>query len=153
MTNLARKQTIRLLVEAALEICNRDMEAQFDADMIRHEAALIQAQADQQGNDGLFLSVLNLLSDIETLFAASDPEYKNRILRAFYPDGLQVEKDTLQVRTPCINEILLYICSKSALCEVLDTEKGTADNDRPLMGGERDKYRTHAALIQSLFAA
>ena len=131
----------------------RDMKAQFEADMIRHEAELIQAQSDQQGNDDLFLSVLNLLSDIETLFAASAPNYKNRILRAFFPDGLQVEKETLRVRTPCVNQLISYICTKSSVCEVLEIEKGTADNDRPLMGAEAERYRTHAALLQSLFAA
>jgi DNA invertase Pin-like site-specific DNA recombinase len=131
----------------------RDMKGQFEADQVRHEAELIQAQRDQEGNEGLFLSVLNLLADIETLFSASEPEYKNRLLRAFFPDGFQLDLEQHRLRTPCINEIISYICTESTLYDVVEIEKGPGETARPSKGAEAERYRTHLEALQSLFAA
>lgn len=107
----------------------------------------------QSENDGFFLKVLNLLSGIDTVFAVSSPEYKNRILKAVFPEGVYMDKAAEKVRTPCVNEIITEICSKSITCAVLEIENGPNLSTRPVKGGSPDTFRTHAQLLKTLFAA
>lgn len=131
----------------------REMKAGFDADVLKYEAALISAQTAQSENEGLFYRVLDFMAGIDTLFAASPPDYKNRILRAVFPEGFTIDTESGKVRTPCINEIICELCSKSISCEALEIENGTDFDTRPVKGGRGDRYRTHFNVFASLFAA
>lgn len=131
----------------------REFRQTFESDLVRYENEMIQAERMQSENDGFFLKVLNLLSGIDTVFAASSPEYKNRILRAVFPDGVYMGKSPEKVRTPCINLAIAELCSKSITCAVLEIENGPDLSTRPVKGGRPDTYRTHVALLKTLFAA
>lgn len=131
----------------------RDFKQTFESDLVKFENQLIQAERAQSENDGFFLKVLNLLSGIDTVFAVSSPEYKNRILKAVFPEGVYMDKAAEKVRTPCVNEIITEICSKSITCAVLEIENGPNLSTRPVKGGSPDTFRTHAQLLKTLFAA
>lgn len=131
----------------------RDMRQTFESDLVRFENEMLQAEQAQGENDGFFLKVLTLLSGIDTVFAASSPEYKNRILQAVFPQGVTIDKSAEKVRTPCVNQIITELCSKSITCAALEIENGPNDNARPVKGGQGDTYRTHLTLLKQLFAA
>ena len=131
----------------------REMKSSFDAELLAAESKLIASEAAQAENEGLFYRVLDLLSGIDTVFAASTPEYKNRILRAVFPEGFTIDPKAEKVRTPCVNDILYELCSKSMNCDALEIENGTELASDPVKGGRPDRYRTHFNLLQSLFAA
>ena len=78
--------------------------------------------------------MLDLLAGIDTVFAASSPEYKNRILRAVFPEGFTIDAKAEKVRTPCVNDILYELCSKSINCSVLEIENGTELAPDPVKG-------------------
>ena len=88
-----------------------------------------------------------------TVFAASAPEYKGRILRAVFPEGFSIEKNAGKVRTPAINEVIFALCSKSIHSAVLEIENGPSFETRPVEGGQPDRYRTHYQALKLLFAA
>ena len=123
------------------------------AELLASESRLIASEAAQAENDGLFYRVLDLLAGIDTVFAASTPEYKNRILRAVFPEGFTIDAKAEKVRTPCVNDILYELCSKSINCSVLEIENGTELAPDPVKGGQGDRYRTHLNALQNLFAA
>lgn len=131
----------------------REMKASFDAEMLAAESRLIASEAAQHENEGLFFRVLDLLSAIDTVFAASTPEYKNRILRAVFPEGFTIDAKAEKVRTPCINSILYELCSKSITCAALEIENGIELAPDPVKGGQGDRYRTHFNALLNLFAA
>lgn len=79
--------------------------------------------------DVVLLRVLELLRGIDTVFAAASPAYKNRILRAVFPEGFTIHEGE-KVRTPCVNQIIAELC-----------------------GGSPDRYRTHFNALMALFAA
>ena len=131
----------------------RSMKAGFDSDAIRYERQAMEAEAAMQANDDTIERVLELLTGIDTVFAASSSDYKNRILRAVFPDGFFIDAKAGKVRTPCINEIILELCSKSIVCAALEIENGLPEVGQPVRGGCADKYRTHLNALKLLFAA
>lgn len=131
----------------------REMKAGFDKDLVANEARLEQARGRMQDNDHTIAQVLELLAGIDTVFAASAPEYKGRILRAVFPEGFSIEKNTGKVRTPCVNDVIFALCSKSIHSAVLEIENGPSFATRPVEGGRGDRYRTHYQAFKLLFAA
>lgn len=131
----------------------RTMKAGFDADVVAYEKKVVEAEALMQSNDDTISRVLELLTGIDTIFAAASPVYKNRILRAVFPEGVFIDIESGKVQTPCLNEIIRELCSKSISCAVLEIEKGQTFDSQPLRGGCADKYRTHLNALKLLFAA
>jgi hypothetical protein len=131
----------------------REMKAGFDKDLVANEARLEQARGRMQDNDHTITQVLELLAGIDTVFAASAPEYKSRILRAVFPEGFSIEKNLGKVRTPCVNDVIFALCSKSICSGVLEIENGMNDVVHPVEGGKPDRYRTHYQALKLLFAA
>lgn len=131
----------------------RGMKSAIDADAVNFEKQLLDAESRMQSNDDTISRVLELLSGIDTVFAASSPDYKNRILRAVFPQGVFIDVVSGKVRTPCLNEIIRELCSKSISCAVLEIEEGSTFDSQPLRGGCADKYRTHLNALKLLFAA
>ncbi len=131
----------------------RTMHSRFEAQAIDYDRKLIEAEQSVQENDSTVEKVLDLLTGIDTVFAASAPEYKNRILRAIFPEGFALDVEAWKVRTPCVNEVVLEICSKSITSHCLSIENGPTVDSRPVEGGAGARYRTHLNLIKQLFAA
>ncbi len=131
----------------------RDMKGGFEADVIQHSQSLALAESKMADNDQTISSVLELLAGIDTVFAASAPEYKGRILRAVFPEGFSIEKNAGKVRTPCVNDVIFALCSKSIHSAVLEIENGPSFETRPVEGGQPDRYRTHLQALKLLFAA
>ena len=131
----------------------REFKATFDADLVSVDQRIEVLEAQMVENDDTVLKCLSLLTGIDTVFAGSSPVYKNRILKAVFPDGIFIDKKAGKVRTPCVNEIMLSMCSKSIICDVLEIEKGQTFDSSPLLGGWPDRYRTHFNALKLLFAA
>lgn len=131
----------------------REMKSGFDREAVALDAQIISAQTSMADNDSTVDRLLDLLTGIDTVFAASSPEYKNRILKAVFPEGISIDQKAQKVRTPCVNEIILSICSKSIPSYCLEIENGTTFSSCPTGGGQSDRYRTHLNLLKLLFAA
>lgn len=131
----------------------REMKARFDTDMVENQLRRQQAESKMADNDQTISRVLELLAGIDTVFAASAPEYKSRILRAVFPEGFSIEKNSGKVRTPCVNDVIFALCSKSICSGVLEIENGMNDVVHPVEGGKPDRYRTHFNALKLLFAA
>lgn len=131
----------------------REMKNSFEVDLLDGQSRLNAAESLQLENEGLFFRVLDLLSGIDTVFAASAPEYKNRILRAVFPDGFTIDLKAGKVQTPFVNEIIYSMCSKSINSAVLEIENGTEIASRPVKGESRVNFQTPLNLLSALFAA
>ena len=80
------------------------------------------------------LRVLELLRGIDTVFAAASPAYKNRILRAVFPEGFTIHEGE-KVRTPCVNQIIAELCGESTVYNLVTfTLKNNYDNKRYYFG-------------------
>jgi hypothetical protein len=131
----------------------REMRTTFEADLIAAQNTLIASESAQAENDGLFYRVLDLLSGIDTVFAASSPEYRNKILRAVFPEGFSIDAKEKKVRTPCVNQIISELCSKSITSQHLEEKRGMTEAGNPSLGAQQDRYRTHQQALRQLFAA
>lgn len=130
----------------------RELRAVFDADAVRLQSDLITAQSEQAEQDFVLLRVLELLRGIDTVFAAANPAYKNRILKAVFPEGFTILEGE-KVRTPCVNQIIAELCGESTVYALVQNENGTTFASRPVEGGRPDRYRTHLNALKMLFAA
>lgn len=131
----------------------RQMKSGFEKQSIGFDARLIEAEQMVVSNDSTVSRVLDLLVSIDTVFAASEANYKNRILRAVFPEGFSIDVSSSKVRTPCVNEVILELCSKSITSQCLVIENGPTVDSRPVEGGLGVRYRTHLNALKQLFAA
>ena len=110
------------------------------------------SESERAEQDVVLLRVLELLRGIDTVFAAASPAYKNRILRAVFPEGFTIHEGE-KVRTPCVNQIIAELRGESTVYNLVQKESGTTFASRPAGGGQPDRYRTHFNALMALFAA
>lgn len=136
----------------------------FERDVLTWSAELEKGQAKARSIDGLVQKALGLLEQIDTVFAASQGEYKKRILRALFPEGVFVDAKAGILRTPRMNANLQEIYSLSSENKFLQIGNYHPFGENHVEGGQRDTLRTpqlidneqiakDRILIAALFAA
>lgn len=131
----------------------RQMKQGFDMKSLEYGAQLIEAEVQAGATNETVEQAIELLRSIDVVFAASTDEYKNDLLRAIFPEGFEIDVNTLKVRTAYINEHILSLCSKSMVYAAVEMKNGPTDNSRPVKGGQRAGFRTDLQLLNALFAA
>jgi len=131
----------------------RQMKNAFDMKSLEYGAQLIEAEAQAAATNETVEQAIELLRGIDVVFSASSDEYKNELLRAIFPEWVEIDQKTLKVRTAYINEHVIALCSKSMVYAAVEMKNGPTDNSRPVKGGQRAGFRTDLQLLNALFAA
>ena len=130
----------------------REMAAGFEEDLLRFEAKILEAEVQMGDIDDVVARVGDMLLSIDTVFAAANPDYKARILRAMFPKGFKIDPKTEVVRTAEINDFVFAMCSKSIANKWVEIENDTEKTTCVVKGAEGGRYRTHAELLKTLAA-
>ena len=120
----------------------RKMKSKFERDLLESDQKKESAMLRCKNIDDTVLKVLQLLTQVDTVFAASTGEYKKKMLRAMFPEGFSIDVKNQKVRTPRINSNLSAIYSFPIGNECLEILDCGVFPENPAVGGEVDQVRT-----------
>lgn len=121
----------------------QNLKAKFEKDLFRYDQQKEFAEARVKNIDGMILKILSILGQIDTVFAASNREYKTAILKAIFPEGFAIDVKKGKIRTPRINSNLSAIYSFSDINELVLFSGYGDPGENNDMSGQRDSVRTH----------
>lgn len=92
----------------------------------------------------------NTLKNMSSLYHKASKDGRVSILRAVFPEGFYITTPEYEFRTPCINEVINILCSKSAFYDEIKNTAGGKIPSTVLEGGRWDLLRTHMKLIVAI---
>lgn len=91
------------------------------------ENSITNAEAD-------FNNFFEHLTDLSKLFQICDTQGKEKLLKAFFPSGITIDKN-FEFRTPEINEIIGLFYSESGIYNFVEEKKKDSFDESPAEGG------------------
>jgi site-specific DNA recombinase len=110
----------------------RAMKSDYDSRIDALTIELLEIERKMSEGDDLEIRLLQSLRRMDTVFSASNGTHKNRMLRAFFPDGLEIDTEKQIVRTRNVNSYVLAMCSGSSIYERIEIKNGTEYASAPL---------------------